>query len=94
MKINGSRMLEDCLDGSFIFELSYSEPVTEEAILILNTLGELEYFSSFPKPFYRLVQNDNFQLKGVEGETTSRLFLFKGSLKHLIDELNTVFKLL
>ena len=66
-----SNKVEDCFDGSFIYEYRLEEPITEELIRILGKkLGRLEYFGDFPRPFFRILAEGGMQVKGVEGERT------------------------
>jgi hypothetical protein len=75
-----------------IYELSYSMPITGICIKALEASGELEYYSSFTKPFYRLVIGDDIQLKGVEESSTARLILFRGCIDAFIEQLNVLFE--
>ena len=92
MKVLGYRKLEDCLDGSMIFELSFSRPISGNCITELGGIGELDYFKNFPRPFYRLIIGDDLQLKGVEENITARLILFRGGIDAFIDKLNNLFR--
>lgn len=66
--------VEECLDGTTVFEIVFGEPVNGDAIRSLDSLGTLEYFSDFPRPFYR-VEGEAFQLKGVEGNDRCRVWV-------------------
>ncbi len=66
-----NKKVEDCFDGSFIYEYRLEEPITEGLIRILGKkLGRLEYFGDFPRPFFRVLAEGGMQVKGVEGERT------------------------
>jgi hypothetical protein len=73
MRVIEIRHVETCFDGSFIKEITFSASITKNFIEHLSSLGRLEYFGSFPRPFYRIRDTRRFELKGVEGETTARL---------------------
>ena len=72
MKIVHAKKLEDCFDGSGVYGYAFDAPWTREFIARLEELGKLEYFAGFPKPLFRLIGSEGFQIKGVEGETTCR----------------------
>ena len=54
MKIVACRKVDDCFDGSAVFDYEVSEPWTAENVRCLASLGELEYFRDFPRPLFRL----------------------------------------
>jgi hypothetical protein len=74
MKIVEIKDMEDCFDGSFIKEILLDGPVTREIILFFGNAGELQYFPTFPRPFYRL-DGRYFVLQGIEGSRTIRITL-------------------
>ena len=74
MKVLESKEVEECLDGVIIKELLLDKPVSEEFIRHMGSLGKLDYFPHFPRPFYRITRKGQFILKGVEGNTTCQVF--------------------
>jgi len=72
VKIDAVSKLEDCFDGSIILGYQFDEAWTREWIFRLRSLGDLDYFSDFPRPFFRLRGPDGLQVKGVEGEDNCR----------------------
>ena len=69
-----NKKVEDCFDGSFVYEYNLESPVTEAFIPPLGgRLGRLEYFPDFPRPFFRILGDGGLQAKGVEGERTFRV---------------------
>jgi len=72
MKIVSIKKVEDCFDGSTIFGYEFDQAWSHEAIMQLETLGTVEYFAQFPKPFFRAIGREGLIVKGVEGEPTCR----------------------
>jgi hypothetical protein len=71
-----SRKVEDCFDGSRVYEYRLAQSTIDEAFIkSLAVLGQLEYFPRFPRPFFRVRSQNGLQLKGVQGEQTFRVIL-------------------
>lgn len=60
--------LEDCFDGSSIFQYWFERVLESDSIHLLGSLGQLEYFPHFPRPFFRITTPQGLQVKGVEGQ--------------------------
>ena len=78
MTMNGfeSKKIEDCFDGSRVVEYCLLEGSVGEAFIkSLKTVGDLEYFPHFPRPFYRVLSGDGLQVKGVQDEQTFQVIL-------------------
>lgn len=90
MRLVDIRKEEDCFDGSRMFELVFDRPLPEEAIRSLGVLGILEYFSDFPRPFYRLTAGDRYLIKGVRDGETAKLHLFRGGIDSVRKEIESV----
>jgi hypothetical protein len=76
MKDFESRKVEDCFDGSRVYEYRLTQSTIDEAFIkSLATLGQLEYFPKFPRPFFRVRSQDGLQLKGVQNEQTFQVIL-------------------
>ena len=85
MKILAIRHIEDCFDGSFIKEIVFNAPISKDFIFYLGNAGELEYFSTFARPFFKVVQPEQYEFKGVEGNRSIRMIVKhtpEESLKH------------
>jgi hypothetical protein len=67
MRITSVEKLDDCFDGSRVYSYHFDQPWTRLAILQLASLGKLDYFADFPRPFFRLRRAGGLLLKGVEG---------------------------
>lgn len=65
--------LEDCLDGSTICRYRFESAWRRESILDLQQLGELQYFPTFPRPYFRLRSPQGLVAQGVEGESSCRV---------------------
>lgn len=70
MSITDIEIVEDCFDGGGVFRYRMSKGWTSESIHRLSEMGKLEYFGSFPRPFFRLIGQGGYQVRGVEGEDT------------------------
>ena len=73
MKVIKIKEIEDCFDGSFMKEALFDNVVTKNFIYYLALSGELEYFPSFARPFYKVNVPGRYMVKGVEGNKTARL---------------------
>lgn len=77
MIIVGHQKIEDCFDGSAVISYEVSEPWTAQSIRSLASLGELHYYSDFPRPLFRLRSREGLFISGVEGSVTCRVVLPK-----------------
>lgn len=77
MDVIAIKHIEDCFDGSFIQEFILNEPITEAFIRFLGQQGQLQYYPSFARPFFKIVFKGDFYIKGVQGNTTMRALLWK-----------------
>lgn len=75
MKVVEVEKLEDCFDGSRVCCYHFDEPWSRSSIQQLASLGTLEYFGDFPRPFFRLRGAGGMQIKGVEGTCHCRVLL-------------------
>jgi hypothetical protein len=81
MNIINIKEIEDCFDGSFIKEILFDREVTEEFIKYLGKAGELDYFPSFAKPFYKVQLPGKYIVKGVQGNKTARIILYRDNIE-------------
>ena len=93
MKIVNRKKVEDCFDGSSVFTYWFDNKWHKEAIEKLNSLGELQYFPEFPRPFFRLIGKKGFQVKGVEGENNCRVILPGAGKEEIKLEFESLFKI-
>ncbi len=80
MKIVEIRDLKDCFDSSIMKEVLFDDIITEEIIYYFGQTGELQYFPSFSKPFYKVDSAGKYILKGVEGNKTARVILSRKNI--------------
>lgn len=74
-----TRKVEDCFDGSQVFDYLVGRPLTVEAIRDLgDRLGKLTYYPEFPRPFFRAHAENGMQVKGVQGDREIRV-IFPGT---------------
>ena len=67
------KKIEDCFDGSFIKEFELDKKISKDFIITLGQGCCLEYFSDFARPFFRIEKKNEFQIKGVENNTTMQV---------------------
>lgn len=79
MKIVATRIVETCLDGTMNVEKTLDTPTDRQFIHHLASLGNLEYFPQFARPFFRITRPGAFVIKGVEGESNFEVFIVKAS---------------
>jgi hypothetical protein len=85
MKLLKIIKLEDCFDGSIIFEYFFSENIAEEFMRDIGSTGELLYYPNFSKPFYKIFTNDDIQIKGIIGEKSFQI-IFPSTNKTILQE--------
>jgi len=74
-----NRHIEDCFDGSIIKEFLLDKPMTEPFIRHLGTLGVFQYFPSFARPFFTVISENQFKIKGVEGNDNLRIIFYENN---------------
>jgi hypothetical protein len=77
LKIIRINRVEDCFDSSRVYRYTFDQAWTQERIHALRSLGPLDYYADFPRPFFRLRGSGGFQFKGVEGETSCQAIFAK-----------------
>ncbi len=75
MKVLSRNKVEDCFDGSSVFDYAFSEPWTAQNARCLEPLGAYDYFADFPRPLFRLKSREGLFVSGVVGSTTCRVIL-------------------
>jgi len=90
MKIIKIRDLDTCSDGAFIKSLLFDETITKEFIDYLGRAGDLQYFSSFARPFYQVSFRDKCVVKGVEGLKAARLKLYQNGTDDVLSYFESV----
>ncbi|MDR3170111.1 MAG: hypothetical protein LBU17_00620 [Treponema sp.] len=77
MKIIQVHPLENCLEGDFVYHYVFDCPWTQETILLMQDLGTLQYYETFPKPMFRVTCPDGTIIKGVQTTPTCRVIFPK-----------------
>lgn len=84
--------LKHCFDGSFMKEAWLTEAVSQDFIFYLGQAGELQYYPSFARPFYKVAVKGKGLIKGVEGNRSLRLILNRKELvaseEYFVDLIN------
>lgn len=92
MKIEKIIPVEDCLDGTFIYELVFDKPITRDFILFFKDKGEFLYLSHLPRPFFKVELEGKFYLKGIEGNTYCRTLLHQEKVNEILEEINSIIR--
>ena len=79
MKVVEIRHVEDCFDGSYIREILLDAPTDCAFIHHLGTCGRLRYYADFARPFFTVIDESRFKMKGVEGECAFTVVIFSGT---------------
>jgi hypothetical protein len=84
MKVLEVRHVEDCLDGSYIREFALDTPTDRGFIHYLGASGRLCYYADFARPFFTVLDDRRFKLKGVEGERDLTIVVFADGATDLL----------
>jgi hypothetical protein len=68
MELINIKKVEDCFDGSVIFEYYFNEEVKEGHMKKLGNTGRLNYYPDFHRPFFKIITSDGLQIKGIIGD--------------------------
>jgi hypothetical protein len=92
--ITGVEKVESCLDGTNIYSYKLHEAWSPKAIRRLTELGDLDYFTDFPRPYFRVLTESGLVIEGVEGETSCRVTLPDVGSDRIQRNLEQVFRVL
>ena len=70
MELINIKKIEDCFDGSVIFEYFFNEEIKEKFMKKLSEKGKLDYYPEFPRPFFKIITSDGLQIKGIIGDAS------------------------
>lgn len=73
MKLLRKERLENCLPSAPEYRYEFSAPWSPETIRRLGELGQLDYYSHFPRPFFRVRLREGAVIRGVEGDACCRV---------------------
>ena len=66
--------MENCLEGDFVFKYTFDKVWTKEAIINnMETIGQLRYYETFPKPMFQVKCSNGTIIKGVQGTDKCRV---------------------
>ena len=68
MELVEIKKVEDCFDGSVIFEYYFDREIKEEFMQRLGETGRLDYYPEFHRPFFKIFTSDGLQIKGIIGD--------------------------
>jgi hypothetical protein len=68
MELTDIKKVEDCFDGSVIFEYFFDLEIKEEFMKSLGETGRLDYYPDFLRPFFKIITSDGLQIKGIVGD--------------------------
>ena len=85
MKVVAVTHIEDCFDGSLIKEVLLSDAIEKKFIFALGENGNIQYFSTFARPFFKIRIRGIFDVKGIEGNKTMRVHI-KNPEKYSIED--------
>lgn len=77
MKVLRVEDQEDCFDGSIMKIVVFDQPVDKSLIHLMGKNGELAYFPSFARPFFKIEVKGHYYIKGIENNKTISLILYK-----------------
>ncbi|MBN1233280.1 MAG: hypothetical protein JXA60_08010 [Candidatus Coatesbacteria bacterium] len=84
-------VLDDCFKDTTLFDFIFSKALQDDFINSLSSLGEFEYYTEFPKPFYKVFRNGSFMLKGIKNSPNMRVSLFPENKVESLNELIAFF---
>ncbi len=90
MKIIDVRHIEDCFDGSYMYEVLFDTDVEPSYIEALGIEGQLQYHRNFARPFFKAVFEGRFTLKGVQGNRTVRVLVYDRNLDPVLEYLRRI----
>jgi hypothetical protein len=77
MKVVSIKPQEDCFDRSIMKVVLFDQPIKPNFIYFWKSKGELSYFPSFSRPFFKVDVKGHYFLKGIEDNNSAKLTLYK-----------------
>lgn len=75
--IRASTKMEDCFDGSMIYQITLMNDVDDALIAFLRRQGALDYYPDFPKPLFRIDIKGLCHMTGYLGSPDIRVVLYR-----------------
>ncbi len=66
------RHIEDCFDGSTVYDYVLHLPVDEQVLSHLSTYGQVETITGLPRTLYRLRSSTGLYIQGIMGSCQFR----------------------
>lgn len=88
--VKTQQKLEDCIDGSMIYEFILREAITIDFINFLRKIGSLDYYPDFPKPLFRAEIKGLSQMTGCLGNDRFRVTLYRNAPQKNLLSLNRI----
>lgn len=83
MRLLNEQKKETCFDGSEIYEYYYDNVIEESVMYYLAENGDLSFYPDFAKPFFKIITNDDLQIKGVLGDKSFEVVYPKSALSFI-----------
>lgn len=87
MRIVMNKPLEDCFAESLTQEVGLDDAITERFIHHLGQAGDLQYFPTFSRPYFKLDVRSRYTITGIQGNSSLRVVLCHDnqadSIRHL-----------
>lgn len=68
MKLVEVKKMDDCFDGSMVFEYRFDRQIDETFMKIISRPGRLSYYPEFSRPFFKIFSEKGIQIKGIIGD--------------------------
>ncbi|HBE01715.1 MAG: hypothetical protein A2096_09370 [Spirochaetes bacterium GWF1_41_5] len=91
MTIIQIKKIEDCFDGSMIYEIIFNSPVTRPLLDYFAGLGALQYYN-FTRPFYKITVLGKYELQGILNESQLKIILARDNPLQFLEEFKIKFK--
>ena len=79
MNIIASNKIENCLSGESVFNYQVDANWSVETIVLLEELGRLRYYNSYPTPMFHVSCSDGTFIKGIEGASEFKVIFDKNN---------------
>lgn len=97
MELVEIRELEDCFDGGLKLEYRFSAAIGDGFMRRMAAGSRLDFFSEFPRPFFKVFLASGIQIKGVLGDPCIEAYLprtdmekirsqFEAQIRRLLEE--------
>lgn len=73
IEIISKKKSDDCFESTIAYDYELSEPWDKERIMQFREEKVFNYYSSFPKPMFKVITVSNIHIKGLEGDKYCRV---------------------